>query len=409
MSHFTVKGGAPLFGEITVSGSKNAALPILFATVATRGVSVVRRVPDIGDVRSAIAILRHLGARITRTGDTLAVDTTELVDAPVPTSLTASLRASTYLIGACLARFSHFSLSDFGGCNFSPRPIDMHLDASRLLGATLTDCILTAPRGLRGAQLSFAKPSVGATINALIMSATARGRTVIRGFAREPHVLCLIDFLLSAGASIEVSDREITVEGRELHGGDVTVIGDMIEAGTYLAAALMTDGSVTVRGVARDEIASFLELLAALGAPYSLSDSSVSVRAVTASRFVRVVALPYPGFPTDLQPIAAPLLARLSGGEITDRVWCSRFGYLDALSPLGVTCSRFGSSAVVHPSRLHSGITCAPDLRGGMACILAALAAEGESRIDHAETILRGYEDPVGKLSALGASLILES
>ena len=404
MSAFTVYGGVPLIGDVTVSGSKNAALPILLATLVTRGVSVIHRVPDIGDVRCVTEILSAYGADVMRDGGTLTVDTRELHYAE-PSDICSSIRASTYLIGASLGRFGRFRLSRFGGCSFSPRPIDLHILAAETLGAQLSGDLLCG--NLSGAEIRFPIASVGATVNTLIMASVADGRTVIRGFAREPHVLALADFLTSAGASINFFDDAIVVEGRELVGGNISVIGDMIEAGSYLSAALVTGGSVTAHGVSHTELSAYLDAVSEIGASVTLDLDAVTVSRPSFHRQTRITAAPYPAFPTDLQPILAATMAALSGGEIVDTVFPARFGYLDSLAALGVVSSHSDGRAFIYPSRPVSAVTSAPDLRGGMACILTALAARGISRIENADIILRGYETPMEKLRSLGARIDL--
>lgn len=407
MIHYKIRGGIPLCGSVTVGGSKNAALPILFATVVTNGVSVIRNLPDIGDVAVALRLIGNLGARIERSGSTVTVDTRQLEFSSPDGTLTSAIRASSYLIGACLARFGRAELAGIGGCSFADRPIDMHLYAASCLGASVDGATVTAD-GLRGSRIDFRQPSVGATVNALIMASVADGETVITSYAREPHVAALADYLVSAGASIRFTDTAIYVRGRALSGGEVTVIGDMIEAGSYLSAAVATGGCLTVRGVCTDDLTSFLSFLTDLGVYVSISDSYVTVTAPHSLGRAHVTAAPYPGFPSDLQPIAAPLLALGGGGSIIDSVWRSRFGYLSALSAFGVRYRLTESGAVIYPSTLIPSHTAATDLRGGMACIITALAASGESTVGGAEHILRGYEDPVSTLSSLGASISCE-
>ena len=232
-----LKGGKPLCGNITVSGSKNAALPILFSLLSINGVSTLHNLPSIGDVRVALAILEYYGARIEYRTDAVKIDTTAVRYAEPPRLLTAGIRASSYLIGSSLVRFARSSLVEIGGCGFAPRPIDLHLYAAYSLGAYRKGNLLCADR-LKGCELIFPKPSVGATVNSLIMAAQAEGKTVIKGYAREPHVMAVADFLTRAGAKISFSDDAITVIGNTLHGADYTVIGDMVEAGSYLSASL---------------------------------------------------------------------------------------------------------------------------------------------------------------------------
>lgn len=404
MKKMIVRGGVPLFGSVTVSGSKNAALPILFAALSTDGVSVIDDLPDIGDVKVAINILEQFGVAVERRGGRLLLDTRRLTYRIPPAALVKRIRASTYLLGASLARFGRFPLMDFGGCNFSDRPIDLHISSAIALGASYSDGILCT-RGLRGTEIELKKPSVGATVNTLIMAASAEGVTRIKGFAKEPHVSLLISFLRSAGADVLIEEDVLTVKGTHLHGGRVTVIGDMIEAGTYLTAGLITGGEVQVVGVAPESLLPYLSLLEGMGAVTSVKENGISVRADGRLDYARITASPYPGFPTDLQPIVAPLFAMNSGGIIEDTVFPDRFGYLDVLSAFGLDFERIVGGTVIKPSNLHPASVSSPCLRGGAACMLLSLAALGTSEINCAELILRGYERPTEKLSNLGANI----
>lgn len=407
MKKIILHGGNRLRGDVSVSGSKNAALPIIFACILTKGVSKIRNLPDIGDVRVALDLLRSFGAEITRKGEVTYIDTTAL-SYTKPDSLSVSqIRASTYLIGSCLGRFGRCHLLSFGGCNFSKRPIDMHIDACLALGARLDGEVLIAER-LVGGKISFKKASVGATVNAILLATCAKGTTTIRGCAREPHIDALIDFLSSCGAKIDRQGKSLRITGCSLHGGEITVIGDMIEAGTYLAAGLITAGDVRVTNCPVNDMVAIFDAFEALGARGEIKGSAVTAASEGKGSYASIVAAPYPGFPTDLQPILAPVMAAFAGGEITDTVWQSRFGYLNALSAFGVEYSAEDNQAVIKPSRIKNGIATSPDLRGGMACLLAALAAEGESKIYSAEIILRGYENLEQKLCALGADILIE-
>ena len=406
MARITVKGGASLAGAVTVSGSKNAALPIIFATLLTRGVSRILGAPDIGDVRVALEIVEGYGASVVRQGSELIIDTSLLHYVRPRDELVAKIRASTYLLGASLSRFGIAELQAFGGCGFQTRPIDFHIMACERFGATVTDGKIIS-HGLSGAHIRFPRASVGATVNAILLAAAAKGTSVIENYAREPHIFGLIDFLTSAGARIAVSDEAITVEGRELSGGVAVIEGDAIEAGTYAALSLLTGGNIRVHGVDSSALSSFFEPLLSSGAELDTSDGIRLYGRL--SRPANIVAMPYPAFPTDLQPIAATLLLTGSGGIIEDRVWQGRFGYLSAIAPFGARFSLYPSSAEIYPSELHSADTIAPDLRGGAAALLLALAAEGESRISGAEAVERGYENIEEKLSALGADIKIES
>lgn len=404
MGIFRIRGGVPLFGKVRVSGSKNAALPVLFASIATRGTSEVDNLPDISDVECAIEILRHLGAEVYRKRDRTYIDTTELTYSQIPSELVRPLRASTYLLSSMLIRFGKAELGEFGGCNFAPRPIDIHLASITSHGAVADGAVLRASR-LVPSDFTLSKRSVGATVNSLILASGIKGVSTIRGCALEPHILTLVDYLNSAGACISLSGDVATVEGGELAAGKVRIGGDMIEAGSFLAMSVMSRGSVSVLGAEPSELASFVSPFREAGMPYSDS-LSVTLGGIPQKR-VDIITAPYPGFPTDLQPITAPLLA-FSGGSLTDTVWQGRFGYLKELSRLGIRSRIVGDRAEIFPSEPRCAEVRAPDLRGGMALMVAALAAEGESVIHSGELLLRGYEHLTQKLTQLGAEIEYE-
>ncbi len=403
MSKYIVDGGVPLYGTVRVSGSKNAALPILFASIATCGISKIYNLPNIGDTAEAVAVLKELGAVITYEGSAVYIDTRELrYSLPSPDRV-AKLRASTYLIGACLSRFGRADVQNFGGCNFSSRPIDMHISAAEAFGAELNGTSFTM-KSAQPADIRLKKKSVGVTVNALIMAASIDGISCIENFAEEPHIFSLIKYLRSAGARIVKDGDRLIVKGGKLRGGTVTVPGDMIEAGTFLCASLVSGGWVRVTGFDPGELTSFLSALSEAGIGVNISDGGVSLFG-TPGRHLSVTTAAYPGFPTDLQPIAATVMAKFKGGSIRDNVWTDRFGYLDALAEMGLSYERSGNFAKIHPSAIHSGSICTPDLRGGAAVVLMALSANGESVIEHAETVKRGYENLEDKLRSLGAKI----
>ncbi len=408
MQKIIVSGGKPLMGNIRVSGSKNAVLPLIFASLLAPGVTVLNNVPEIGDVGVAIQIISELGASVSRNADRLIIDATNLTYSSPNPKLISKIRASTYLMGATLARFGIAEPGNFGGCNFSPRPVDYHLAIAEAMGAKMAGNKLTAKK-LHGAKIYLPKPSVGATINAAIMASTAVGETEIFGYAKEPHVLSVLDFLSSLGAKVTLADDSIKIAGAALHSTEFTVIGDMIEAGSYLAAALMTEGKVTVSGIAPLELVSFLDVISAIGYRLSIGDSSITVDSYENGKVlnaVKIFASPYPGFPTDLQPLMAPLLSRC-GGIIADSVWPERFGYLASLGQMGLRYAGGQGNAKIEKSCLIPATVTAPDLRGGMALIIAALSVEGMSEVLSPEIILRGYDNLVEKLSSLGAKIQL--
>ena len=405
MSALTVNGGATLSGDIAVGGAKNAALPIIFATLLTYGVSTIENVPKILDVDVAIDIISEFGARVKRNNDALVIDTTDLSYCVPSEKNVSKIRASSYLLGSCPSRFGRAQVMSFGGCNFENRPIDMHLLALTKLGAVISGNDIKANK-LVGADIIFDKISVGATVNALLLATGAAGKTRIFGYAREPHVYALAEYLKTAGAEIEFSNECVTVVGKKLHGGSARIIPDMIEAGTYLLISAATGSKLRVLGADGGQIESFMKDFSASGVGFSLSDGAIAPLGRVNSYF-EITTGPHPAFPTDMQPQCAPLMSRC-GGRITDNVWCGRFGYLNELAKFGLMHTRVKNSALISPSKLHSASVFATDLRGGAAALIAALSCEGESVIKNAEIIDRGYEDIVEKLCSVGAKIYRE-
>ena len=403
MGRFIINGGNALYGGVRVSGSKNAALPIIFASLTTVGVSRIYNLPDITDVGDALGIVEDFGAKVWREGGVTLIDTRELSYCVPSLDRVKRIRASTYLIGACLARFGRAELLPFGGCAFSVRPIDMHIDAAIALGAVTDEnrLIFSNPRP---AEITFRQPSVGATVNALILASAVEGETLLVGAACEPHIRALVSFLVSAGAEITVKGNTIRVRGGALHGATAVIPGDMIEAGTYLAASMVTGGRVRVSGFDARELAAFTSPLLAAGVIEDVSGGSIMLVG-RPRREISVTTGAYPGFATDLQPIFASLLASARGGVIEETVWLSRFGYLDELARLGLSYARENNKVRIFPSEILSGAVKAPDLRGGAAAVILALLAEGESVIECGELILRGYDSFAEKMRALGAKI----
>jgi len=418
MNKIVVTGGEPLCGEVLIGGSKNAALPLLFAGILTGEVCVFSGLPRVGDILLTLEILRALGARIRfLAGGDVAIDYSSVKPALPPQTLTGAIRGSVYLLGACLGRFGEASLGGVGGCDFGTRPIDQHLLGFGAMGAVMTEApthlTLRAEKGLYGVDFKLKMPSVGATANLLMAAVGAEGTTVIRGAAAEPHVAALCDFLVATGATIEGQGSDtLTVKGkRPLHGCRFTVIPDMIEAGTYLACAMATGGRVTVKGVEPAHLDAPLEIFREMGASIALGVDEITLHAPQKYRCVALETGPYPAFPTDLHPQIAALFAlggRATGkGRIAERVWQSRFRYLEELGKMGAAFTVDGSDAVICPAPLHAATVRAPDLRGGAALLIAALGIKGESTITNAAALYRGYEHLGAKLSALGAHILV--
>ena len=405
MDRFLINGGKSLRGEVEISGSKNAALPLIFAALSIPYVSVLQNVPDIGDVEVAISIARELGAQVEKRKGELIIDARFLTYKEPRVELSSKIRASTYLLGALLVRFGKSRISTFGGCAFDKRPIDLHLYAIKLLGGEVF-CDYINAKSLKGADIYFPKVSVGASINALIVASGVSGTSRIYGYAKEPHVLSLVDFFKSAGVEISVSDEYLEVKGGASSGGFARVIPDMIEAGTYAAISVLTESPFLIKGADNGQLTSFFDTFHSLGIQIEKSEKGLRFFDKPYKR-VEIETAPYPGFATDLQPIVAPVLAIGGGGIIIENVWKNRFSYLDALSLFGINFKRTDSYAEIYPSELHAANAAASDLRGGASLIISALRTNGESVIESAQTILRGYENLSEKLASLGADICL--
>ena len=416
MNKILVNGGERLCGEVQIGGSKNAALPLLFAGILTGDTCVFSSLPRVSDVLVTLEILRFLGARIhfAKNGD-VVIDYSDMRPLMPSGRLTGAIRGSVYLLGAMLGRFGRVTLARSGGCDFGTRPIDQHLMGFSLLGAAERSAegklSLVAANGLCGREICLKMPSVGATANLMMAATAATGKTVIRNAAAEPHIAALGDFLQRAGARISgVGTDTVIVEGaKPLSGCAVKVIPDMIEAGTYLCAAMATGGEVTVRGVHTDELGSVLATLDAMGAYLQTGADFVTLAAPREYTAVSITTGPYPAFPTDLHPQFAALFSlgdRAVGvGKITEAVWQERFRYTEELKKMGAVVDISGKEARFYPARLSPSLVRSPDLRGGAALLIAALSVHGRTEITNAATIGRGYEHLESKLHRLGADV----
>lgn len=420
MNKIVICGKKPLYGSIRVAGMKNAALPILFATVLVGAEFVIEDLPDVADINLTLEILKQIGATCTRQGRETHIDTRHISpDAEIPLSLVKKMRASYYLVGAQLGRYHKAHVGYPGGCDFGTRPIDQHLKCFTALGAVTgvnggyIDA--DAPNGLFGAHIFFDVVSVGATINAILAATCAEGMTVIESPAREPHIVALAEFLNACGASISGAGTDtIKIRGvKSLHGCVCEIIPDMIEAGTYMVAAAATGGAVTVENVIPKHVESITAKLIEMGVHVTVNDDSIVIERnpdETLSR-VMVKTVPYPGFPTDMQPQITALTCFAEGTSyVSEGVWDNRFRYVEELIRMGAHIMVEGKTAIIEGAYPMQGTqVSAVDLRGGAAVVIAGLAAEGITVIDNISLIERGYDDIVGKLSALGADIRLVS
>ncbi len=410
---FFISGGVPLRGSVTAQGAKNAALPMLFAGLLCREPVTLYGVPDIGDVRVALSLLSAFGVEIRWQEDgalTLSAEGAEPASAPL--SEAEKIRASAYLLGAALSRFGEVSVPVPGGCAFGARPLDYHRAGFTALGASWEekDGVITLKgQKRRGAFFALPYPSVGATVNFILGALGAEGESTLYGYAREHHVMDFIAFLRKMGASIYAEGDFLHIEGgKPLGGGTHTVIPDSVEAGTYLIAAAVCGGEVTVERVRYAELSPLLLAFGRMNVPFRFSGNAVTVYQPRRIQGVHITAAPYPGFPTDLHPPMTVLFSRAAGGgSLCDLVWQDRFSYVEELKKMGLCAYRSPHAVHVAEGRLHGASVRAPDLRGGAALIVAALSAEENTRIEGEDCIARGYQDLPKKLFSLGADISL--
>ncbi len=411
MEKLIVRPRGPLYGRVDIGGAKNAALPVLAATLLCKGPSLIDNLPAIRDVELCLSILSDMGAEVRPVGEgTYLIDTTQAGPPSVSAALSGQMRASAYFLGAGLGRFGQGRVGCVGGCDFGGRPIDQHIKAFSALGADVQvseDEIVVQGTMRTGCTIVFDIVSVGATVNAILAAACAGGITQLRNAACEPHIVALCDFLNHCGADIRgAGTPTIHIHGvKELHGCSYTVIPDMIEAGTYLLAAAATRGAVTVGGVDPLHLETLLATLRCMGAEIDCEERRVSLFA-TQLHGTAVTTGPYPGFPTDLQPPMTALLATAQGpGRVEERVWHNRFRYVGELQKMGAILRQQGACVYTHGALLHGALCHVPDLRAGAALLIAACAAEGESQLLSPGYMARGYENIVGKFCALGADI----
>ena len=410
-----IRGGVPLHGEVSISGMKNAALPILFASVLVKDVCVLENIPNVSDITTTLEILRTMGASICfKTPTTVRIDTTHMRGGAAPFELVRKMRGSTYLLGAELGRFGRAVVGYPGGCDFGSRPLDQHMKGFEALGAhtSMENGLIhvSTDRQLVGNSVYFDMPSVGATVNIILASVFAEGTTVIDNAAREPHIVDLANYLNSCGANITGAGTPvIRVRGVEaLHGCTYSIIPDMIEAGTFMVAAAATGGCVRIRNVIPKHVESVTAKLCEMGVTVEEeSEDTLWVRCTEALRSVNIKTLPYPGFPTDMHPQFAPLLCLANGVScIQESIWEHRFRYVDELRKMGATVMLDSRTATVVGGEGLSGAPVeAMDLRAGAALIIAGLVADGVTEIGGVDYIYRGYDNIVEKLSHLGANI----
>ena len=412
MDRLFVTGGARLAGSVGISGAKNSALKLMAASLIAPGRSVLRNVPRIQDCFTMTEVLEHLGAVVSWEDGAVVVDATHLSSVDAPYELVRRMRASIAVLGPLLARTGEASVAMPGGDNIGSRPIDLHLEGLRRMGARIDaehGFLVARTEGLTGASITLDYPSVGATENLMMAAVTAEGVTVIDNAAREPEITDLAAYLAGMGAGIRgAGSATIEVEGvGALQPAEHEVIPDRIEAGTWAAAAVATRGDIVLTGARPDHLELFLEKLAEGGADIRVTDEGVRVRQPERTRAADFVTLPYPGLATDFQPILLAMLATANGTSIaTENVFEGRFTYVDELRRMGADIRTEGHHAVIRGvEQLSAAPVRAMDIRAGAAMAIAALTADGVSEIADIDHVDRGYEDFEAKLTALGAEV----
>ena len=408
-----LKGGNPLVGEVEIGGAKNAALPIIAAALMSEETVHIDNLPDVRDTNVLLEAMQSIGVMIKREDrHRVTIYPSRINNLVVDGEGVRRIRASYYFIGALLARYKKAEVALPGGCDIGCRAIDQHIKGFRALGADVNieyGLIKAEAERLKGSHIYMDVVSVGATINIMMVAALAEGQTIIENAAKEPHVVDLANFLNSMGANIKGAGTDvIRIKGvSRLHGTDYAIIPDQIEAGTFMFAAAVTKGDVTVKNVIPKHLESITAKLLEIGCEIEESDDAVRVVAAKPLRHTQVKTLPYPGFPTDMQPQITVALALSQGTSIvTESIFENRFKYVDELTRMGANIKVEGNTAIVDGVSKYTGAKIsAPDLRAGAALVLAALAADGYSVVEDIHYIQRGYEDFHLKLQSLGAQI----
>ena len=413
MEQYAIKGGNPLVGEVEIGGAKNAALGILAAAVMTEETVTIENLPDLRDTAAMLQAMESIGIKVERVNrHTVKITAKSIRDLVIEEDSIKKIRASYYFLGALLGKYRRAEVALPGGCNIGLRPIDQHIKGFRALGADVRierGLVITEAQQLKGTHIYLDVVSVGATINVMMAAVMAEGKTIIENAAKEPHIVDVANFLNSMGANVKGAGTDvIRIKGvSKLHGTEYAIIPDQIEAGTFMFAAAVTKGDVTVKNVIPKHLESISAKLMEIGCEVEESDDAVRIVAAKPLTHTHVKTLPYPGFPTDMQPQITVALGLSKGTSIvTESIFENRFKYVDELTRMGANIKVEGNTAIIDGVSKYTGASItAPDLRAGAALVTAALAAEGISTIDDVKFIERGYEDFPQKLQSLGAQI----
>lgn len=413
MEQYAIKGGNPLVGEVEIGGAKNAALPILAAAVMSDETVTIDNVPDVRDTNILMQAMESVGVIVERMDrHTVKINASHVNDLVIGSDNVKKIRASYYFLGALLGKYKRAQVALPGGCNIGLRPIDQHIKGFRALGADVRiehGYVVVEAERLVGAHIYMDMVTVGATMNVMMAAVMAEGQTIIENAAKEPHIVDLANFLNCMGANIRGAGTDvIRIKGvPKLHSANYTIIPDQIEAGTFMFAAPITMGDITVKNVIPKHLESITAKLVELGCEIEESDDAVRVVCSRPLKHTHVKTQAYPGFPTDMQPQMAVTLGLAKGTSIvTESIFENRFKYVDELTRMGGNVKVEGNTAIIDGVDRYTGASLsAPDLRAGAALVLAALAAEGISTVDEIQYIQRGYEDFHLKLQSLGAMI----
>lgn len=413
MEKYVIKGGNPLVGEVEIGGAKNAALAILAAAIMTDEEVLIENLPDVRDINVLLQVIGEIGAKVKRIdAHTVRIDGSTIQSYTVDNDAIRKIRASYYLLGALLGKYRRAEVALPGGCDIGSRPIDLHIKGFEALGADVKidkGMVMAKCENLNGTHIYMDVVSVGATINVMLAASMAEGRTIIENAAKEPHIVDVANMLNSMGANIRGAGTDvIRIKGvAKLHATEYSVIPDQIEAGTFMMAAAATKGNILIKNVIPKHLEAISSKLYEMGCKVEEYDDAVRVYGTQQLKSTKVTTLPYPGYPTDMQPQIAVVLALASGTSIvTETIFENRFKYVDELVRMGANIKVEGKTAFITGVEKFTGTEIvAPDLRAGAALVIAALAADGYSEVDDIVYIQRGYEQFEKKLQALGASI----
>lgn len=415
MKSYIIGGGKRLEGTVKISGSKNASLPILAATILNGNSNRLYNVPNIRDTKITLEILKLLGCKIKRNSGKIEINSKNITKTEIADNLMRKMRSTVILAGALLGRFKEVTFSYPGGCDIGSRPIDLHLNAFKKLGVEITEeagFIKCKANKIIGTNIDLDFPSVGATENIILATVLSEGTTVINNAAMEPEIVDLVNYLKKMGAKIEGAGTiSITIKGvKKLSGASYNIMPDRIEAGTLLCAVAGSGGRVILNDVNPNHLSSVINKLEECGCEIEITNKTISLKAPKRLKPIEIKTMPYPGFPTDLQQIFSAMLTKANGTSvIIENIFENRYKYLAELRKMGAKITTEGKTAIISGVRkLNSATTVCTDLRGGAALVIAGIMAKGKTKIEDIDYILRGYENIDAKLNSLGAKVKIE-